>query len=109
MILEDLRLNLIPENVVFSAMEAEEMVTEVGFLKLFSPDDFSPINKFRNKGKQVKKEDCTIFTHSVIVLILKCQKSMTHAELLKNVKEEAKGRFQPATDDIKTGIEKLVQ
>ncbi|KAM3172154.1 hypothetical protein ACTXT7_015139 [Hymenolepis weldensis] len=56
MTLENLCLNLLPEKSVFPVKEEEEEMvmkalkplTEAGFLKLLSPDDFSPTDKLRN-------------------------------------------------------------
>ncbi|VDL61481.1 unnamed protein product [Hymenolepis diminuta] len=65
----------------------------------------------KEEVEQVEKqvhEDRKFFIQAAIVRILKTHKTMKHAELVKCVIEEAKGRFQPPVLLIKRCVEDLI-
>ncbi|KAM3171901.1 hypothetical protein ACTXT7_015637 [Hymenolepis weldensis] len=73
--------------------------------------DSALLNSEEDKGRKVQKETqggCECFIQATIMRILKQEKSIKHAELLKRVKEEDRGCFHPPVNKIKISIEKLI-
>ncbi|VUZ47450.1 unnamed protein product, partial [Hymenolepis diminuta] len=73
--------------------------------------DSTLLNSEEEKGRKVQKEtqeNCECFTQATIMRILKHEKSIKHAELLKRIKEEENCCFHPSVKEIKISIEKLI-
>ncbi|KAJ1660877.1 hypothetical protein IWQ61_000232 [Dispira simplex] len=70
----------------------------------FLPDNTAEVET----ATKTIKEDRQLYLQSVIVRIMKTRKRLTHAELVQDVTQAAKSRFQPSVSLIKKCIEHLL-